>query len=47
MLERYVQVIIPCVILVLSCLLLDENLTFAKFVGLALVIFGVILVEMS
>lgn len=41
----YGDFIIPGVTLILSYLLLGESLTFAKIVGLALVILGVILVE--
>jgi drug/metabolite transporter (DMT)-like permease len=42
----YADFIIPGVTLVLSYFLLGESLTFTKIVGLALVILGVILVEM-
>ncbi|HYX48250.1 MAG TPA: EamA family transporter, partial [Ktedonobacteraceae bacterium] len=42
----YADFIIPGVTLLLSYFLLGESLTFTKFLGLALVILGVILVEM-
>jgi drug/metabolite transporter (DMT)-like permease len=42
----YADFIIPGVTLILSNILLGESLTFVKIVGLALVILGVILVEM-
>ena len=42
----YADFIIPGVTLILSYFLLGESLTFTKFLGLALVILGVILVEM-
>lgn len=42
----YGDFIIPGVTLILSYILLGESLTFAKIVGLALVVLGVILVEM-
>jgi drug/metabolite transporter (DMT)-like permease len=41
----YGDFIIPCVTLILSYFLLGESLTFAKILGLALVILGVILVQ--
>jgi len=42
----YADFIIPGVTLVLSYILLGETLTFTKIAGLALVILGVVLVEM-
>ncbi len=42
----YADFIIPGVTLILSSILLGESLTFTKIVGMALVILGVILVEM-
>jgi drug/metabolite transporter (DMT)-like permease len=42
----YGDFIIPGVTLVLSYFLLGESLTLAKIIGLALVILGVVLVEM-